>query len=250
MPTHVRWTDEEQIQLSHFLFEARKSDPLTSISGLLEQVQLNIPERRRRKFTNLKAADGVIRRFHAIWQSCIQAQVAKAVEPSAPELKIVEIEKQVERDLVQVPTVELKTELWRREENDRVQLQAMCQLLEQLAHVVTHRVVTCHAPAATPPAVRVTRRMRIGIVGLLHDQFNHVVEKFNCDGAELIFIDKEKMNIPRVDKVIVQKHSSHVAWDQVRQAVGTDNVIFVDGGITAVTQTCFDLYSRKVTYYA
>lgn len=92
-------------------------------------------------------------------------------------------------------------------------------------------------------------KIRIGIVGLMQDQFNHVTLRAKDLPYNLVFINKEwsrpENHIPQgVTWIIVQKHSAHRWYDAAQAAVGSSHTIFADGGITAVEKAVFDIHSR------
>ena len=87
----------------------------------------------------------------------------------------------------------------------------------------------------------------IAIVGLFKDQFEHVRAKVADLPFRLHWLDKEsaKPFIPGADYVIVQRHSSHRWWAAAQRAVPSDNLAFVDGGVTQVVQKVMDFHARS-----
>lgn len=94
-----------------------------------------------------------------------------------------------------------------------------------------------------PPSA--PRRKRVVIVGLLRDQFRHVLDRVNVPVArwEVVFVDKDaKEKPPAADVVICQRHISHRNWDQAKTVA--DKVVFVDGGVKAVAEKLAEIFEH------
>ncbi len=98
-------------------------------------------------------------------------------------------------------------------------------------------------PPAQPPK---PARLRIIILGLMKDQFEHVREKTAHLPFDLVWIDKEQSNttLPRADYCVVQRHSSHKWWTSAQKQFSNGTLSFVDGGITGTVQSVMDIHSR------
>ena len=89
--------------------------------------------------------------------------------------------------------------------------------------------------------------MKIGILGLLFEQFQQLKQRVNGGLCDLVFINKEHNPSalpPSVNYCIVQKHVSHKWFDQAQGSVGAERTFFVDGGISGVLQKVNEVIAK------
>lgn len=99
--------------------------------------------------------------------------------------------------------------------------------------------------SAVPIPIPIKRAPRIGIVGLLKDQYGHVRQKLGDANVELVFIEKDQRatKFPNVDALVVERHVRHRWTEEGKAALGNNRVFWAEG-VTTVVQRCYDYLSR------
>jgi hypothetical protein len=228
----VRWTDHEVSTLLEASIKHGRHNPGLSLTHLLNDAQVCLPDHRRRRLLTYKSFKR--------WTEVV-AGLKSEPEPAPP--LVVQVVKSSWQDcLREMPTAALLEEIECRRADAVAERLGM--RISQATHVaLTPRPEPVNGPRSIPPSP--PRKRQIVIIGLMRDQFRHVMDKAGTIPLarfELVFHDKDSAEKPPpADFIIVQRHSSHRHWDQARNA--SDNVIFVDGGTSGVARKLQEIFT-------
>lgn len=231
----IRWTEDERDLVKENLVEILKEHHGITKSHAFRLAQEILDPGRQRDVISIIATPS----HKPIWAAALRE--LKLSDTSSKPQKKEDSPTEPEKVFVPVPTpLDIK------QIPDNVLLaEAIVRILDRLtlpqaqtAPVTTaNKAMTASSPL---PFVFGTKEVqpnyvpRVGVVGLLRDQFNHLKGRVNQKKVELIWVDKDKRYDfpPSLEYVLVQRHTSHEHYNHAKAEFGNDRVFFVDGGIT------------------
>lgn len=244
----IRWNSDNIETIADSMFLVWLERPFESVLAIYTEALKSVPEdiRRPLQSVSMTTAPDLVRAFYKRVQEFIVSKRPEPVPTEAPLPQIIEVEgKPVPvtpfQALSQIDTKYLIAELFDRlQRNATVPLPTASPVAPQSA---TPLPVVIKEPEPPKP-----KKTKIAIIGLLADQFAHVRDRVNGN-AELVFLDKDKSrpvdSVPISCNYVIVLKADHSVSEVAKQKFGPDRVFFVDGGVTAVTQKCLDLASRK-----
>lgn len=237
--TRISWTEEELDLLKERLVEIIKENPrIKKIRAIEEAQKILDSDRQRNHLLTVCSTEKV----KLIWATAIKEvnlnSKLTSIPKPVPVTEVVYVPVPTPLNLSTIPTHELLA---------AAILRILCPTQSLLQAPVTTDTPSYPEPvdrSTTYPLIPKPRIPKFGVVGLMKDQFNHLKARVNQSVVNLVWIDKDHGNnkFPEsLDYVIVQKHSSHNHYHNAKNVVGSDRVIFVDGGITQ----CADKLKEK-----
>jgi hypothetical protein len=220
----LTWNEDEIASVVNHMAELRCVDITGDINDIFKEAQISLSEEKRWRHRNIPAK--II--------NMVQAVIDAKLTENLLGMPII-IEK---FEPVDVPSVVAHAP------SDMIFAEFAKRLSPAIDKIKTLFVNAMPNQTALEPTVIPTVRVeapkseikRIAIIGLLSDQASEVRKKLGNVGVSLHFQEKamKQKDLVRADAAIVTRFTRHCTWDNVRAKYGSDNVAFVNGGITEV----------------
>jgi hypothetical protein len=170
----VRWTSDERSALIKRLVELREENPIIHVFSLMEKAQEVLPQHRRRKIQGVSQITDLARVFETAWIDHVTAPIPPPV--------VVEVERVVQpvKPFISEYTVEqLVAELGARMSSMSKNMELLMKAHAQAAHPTLHESAAMHAefPESDPPAPPEAPAVRVGLLGFLPGQVDHLSRK-------------------------------------------------------------------------
>ena len=238
MIKRVHWTEEELDIIKERLIEILKKDPHTNKLDGFRQAQDILDPERQRKLSSLVNISKP--KFEQVWRSAHKKASVLEKSGVSEEDNTVFVPVPVAPSLSEISDHALLAEAFLRILNI-LKPDKVSPVKEDLSkHTESNGSSTFDKPSQYTQR----NKPKVGIVGLLKDQFNNIKARVNQSKVELVYFDKDKGYAfnTYVDYVLVQKHTSHGHYYNARDKFGNDKVFFVSGGISQCAEKVNELY--------
>ena len=235
--SRIRWTEEENELIIIRLSEIIQEDPTIRMAeGIMKAQDVLEPNRQRRK-TSIQSGFS----SKLLWNSAQKSlKLFQDTKKDQDKPEVMFYPKPVPLDISTVPTHEILAEAFLRV------LDRLSPKKESPAQTVNNYQKSYLFSEPYEERLRVPK---LGLVGLQKDQFNNIKDRVNQKKVELIYVDnwsKEAKFNKSVDYVILSSFCSHSNLERARQAVESDRVFFVPGGMSSILDKVTELFPSSL----